>query len=225
MENKLSVLDKKMPLRAIPEKTLDEILHTKFMYWLSNLLSLKADSEEKVIHALPAIKKHFWSLGMNEVKKAFTMYADGELSIKPISNYFDRVLVGQIFNEYRQLRPRKKKELKMPELTEEQKELLIYEGCLNCYEEWKQSKEILIGYTWVHDHIQHLFTFTDDEKKAMWALSKKRMIEQSKEKDYETAKDILRKLENPKDMARINEYKRIRLEYYFSSIKHIKNVL
>jgi len=224
---KLTIFDNTIPIKAIPEKSLDQLLNTQFMYWLSNLLSLKADSEEKVLNALPAIKKHFWSLGMHEVKKAFEMYADGELRTQPRSNYFDRVLVGQIFKEYREIKPRPKKELPVRQYTQEEKDLLTYEGCLNCYEEWKHEKRIIPGYTWVHDHLEEkgLFNFTDDEKKGMWSLSKKRLEAQSKEVDYQTAKEIMRKLENPKDMARINEYKRIRLEYYFGSIKHLKEVL
>lgn len=225
--NKLAVLDRTIPIKAIPEKSLDEILHTKFMFWLSNLLSLKADSEEKVLNAIPAIKKHFWSLGMNEVKKAFEMYADGELRTQPRSNYFDRVLVGQIFKEYREVKPRKKKELEMPKISKEEKELLIYEGCLNCYEDWKQTKRVIPGYTWVHDHLQEkeLLKFTEDEKAVMWNLSKKRLEQESKDLDYQSAKEIMRKLQNPKSQIRINEYKRIRLEYYFGSIKHLKEVL
>lgn len=225
--NKLTIFDNTIPIKAIPEKSLDQMLHTQFMFWLANLLSLKSDSEEKVLNALPAIKKHFWSLGMHEVKKAFEMYADGELRTQPRSNYFDRVLVGQIFKEYREIKPRKKKEIVMPQPTEEEKALLIYEGCLNCYEEWKQTKHIIDGYIWVHDHLMDngKLDFNDDEKKAMWSLAKKRLEEKSKSMEYQAGKELLRELEKKNSAVRVIEYKKIRLEYFFGEIDHIKNIL
>ncbi|MCP4054348.1 MAG: hypothetical protein GY739_15070, partial [Mesoflavibacter sp.] len=41
--NKLAVLDNSLPLKAYPEKDLNTLLETQFKFWLSNLLSLKAD--------------------------------------------------------------------------------------------------------------------------------------------------------------------------------------
>jgi hypothetical protein len=228
--NKIAVLDKKLPLRAYPEKMLNDVLETSFKFWLANLLSIKADNEQKLDSALPAIKKHFWSLGLNEIKKAFEMYADGELITKPIPNYFDRILVGHIFKEYKQQKPIVKKEIKMPEPTEEQKELLIYEGLIFCYDNWVQTKNIINGQVWVHDHLTELglLIFNDDEKKAMWNLSKKNILEYSKTLDYESAKEVIRDLELKKGTREV-EYKKLRLMHYFNKIKdsrrHIRDVV
>lgn len=117
--NKLTVLDKKLPLRAYPEKELDKVLETSFKFWLANLLSIKSENEEKLNNALPAIKKHFWSLGVYEIKNAFEMYADSELITKPIPNYFDRILVGHIFKEYKAQKKVIKKKINHQEIMQE----------------------------------------------------------------------------------------------------------
>jgi len=99
--NDLTILDNNLKLLAYPEKQLDAILATQFKFWLSNLLQIKADKEQSMDGAIQAIKKKFWSLGLSDIKKAFEMYALGELEIKPISNHIDIILVGQIFNDYK----------------------------------------------------------------------------------------------------------------------------
>lgn len=108
--NKLAIIDNKLPLKAYPEQKIDEVLNTIFKFWLANLLSIKADNEQKLDLALTAVKKHFWSLGLNEVKKAFEMYAYGQLRTKPVSNHIDIILVGTIFNEYKEQKVVPKKE-------------------------------------------------------------------------------------------------------------------
>jgi hypothetical protein len=229
--NKIAVLDKKLPLRAYPEKMLNDVLETSFKFWLANLLSIKADNEQKLDSALPAIKKHFWSLGLNEIKKAFEMYADGELITKPIPNYFDRILVGHIFKEYKQQKPIVKKEIKMPEPTEEQKELIVYEGLIFCYDNWYQTKDIINGQVWVHDHLMELglLEFTDDQKKTMWIKSLENLKEYSKLIDYESAKELIAELERGKSSKREIEYKKVRLKRFFANIytkdKHLKDYL
>lgn len=143
--NKIAILDKKLPLRAYPENDLNTVLQTSFKYWLATLLSIKADNEEKLDNALPAIKKHFWSLGLNEIKKAFEMYADGELITKPIPNYFDRILVGQIFKEYKQQKPIIKKVPKTT-INEEEKVMHVRNGMIKCFKEYEEKEIILDGY-------------------------------------------------------------------------------
>jgi hypothetical protein len=229
--NKLLVLENTLPLKAYPPKKLDEILETSFLFWLANLLSIKADKKESVLSALPEVKYHFHSLGVDQVKKAFEMYARGSMSIKPISNYFDTILVGQIFSEYKKLKPVIKKEIKMPEPTQEEKELLIYEGLIFCFDNWVQTNRIINGQVWVHDHLMelNLLDFTPEEKSAMWSLSKKNVLEKSKQLTYEEAKDVIREMERKTSNIRENEYKKLRLKYYFGKLKdskkHIKDVI
>jgi hypothetical protein len=147
--NKLSVLEKNQPLRAfLKDDGLEEILdnHLKgaFRYWLANLLSLKEDKKEIVLNALNEVKYHFHSLGLDDVKKAFEMYARCKLSLKPISNHFDVVLVGQIFKEYNELRP--KKIASAPELPMEEKDRLIQSGMKKCILNYEENTQVLDGY-------------------------------------------------------------------------------
>ena len=231
--NKLAVIDSQLPLKAYPEQKIDEVLRTVFKFWLASLLSIKADNEDKLDLALPYIKKHFWSLGLNEVKKSFEMYANSELTIKPISNHIDVILVGQIFKEYRERKPIIKKEIVMPEPTQEEKDLLIYEGVLNCFEEFKHTKKIINGYVWVYDHLSEIgiLKYSNDEKKKQMPIAKERLIRENKEymglNDY---KQFTNDLENKRaDQAVINTAKKMLLERYFLKLlaneKHIKNEL
>ena len=225
--NKLQIKHKTMSLRTMPPEALDDKM-IKFGYWLQNILGLTGDtSADRLLVAIPAIKDLFWSLGFDEIEKAFTMYVDGKLKTQPITNYLDRILVGKIFKEYKEQQPIKKKETKMPEPTKEEKELIIYEGLIFCFDNWVQTKDIINGQLWVHDHLMELglLKFTADEKKAMWNLALKVSLEKSKQLSYKEAKDVVKQLENKNSPIRINEYKRIRLKRYFSTIKHIKDVI
>lgn len=112
--------EKNLPLKAYQEKDLDAFLATKFKFWIANLLSLKSDKEQGYDASVGAIKKLFWSVGVSEMKKAFEMYALGELGIEPVSNHIDIILVGKIHRAYKDYlrandnRPKKtEKEIKM----------------------------------------------------------------------------------------------------------------
>jgi len=104
---KLSVLEKQLPLRAYPPEDLNKILIMDFLPWLSGLLSLTDEvSANRLELALPAIKDQCIGMGFVEIKKMFEMYADNKLAVKPISNFFDRILLGKIIDEYRSYKKR-----------------------------------------------------------------------------------------------------------------------
>ena len=202
----LTIFKNTIPIKAIPEKSLDQMLNTQFMYWLSNLLSLKSDSEEKVLNALPAIKKHFWSLGMHEVKKAFEMYADGELRTQPRSNYFDRILVGQIFKEYRDVKHKPKK------VSEKEfKDKMDMASAENHFEHYRSGGKIHEYEIWLYDYIF-------DYKKA---------IEPKPGKKKEVYNKCLKKCKGQKTLA-IRQSKRDLLHEFFNDLidkgLHLKNL-
>lgn len=228
----LAVLNNSIPIKAIPEEKLNEIILTTFIDWLSGLLSLSGEtSSERLKFALPAIKEHCWSMGFDEIKKMFEMYADNKLSIEPIPNYFDRVLFGKIVHAYKQQKPMKKKEIKIPVLSQEEKNDLIYTGCINCFDSWVQNGEVINGYAWVHDHLMdlNLLKFSKQQKHIMWKQAKTNLLEKSKGVSYEVAKDILRELERKQTGRREVEYKLIRLNHFFEKLhakgKHIKDLI
>ena len=103
--DKYEKLNDKLPLKAYPKdgQLLNSIIINVFVEWLSGLLTLSSQtSAERLEIALPAIKEHCGSMGFDEIKKMFEMYADSKLSIKPIPNYFDRILFGKIVAAYKE---------------------------------------------------------------------------------------------------------------------------
>ena len=119
---KLSVLERTIPLRAIPEKDLNTALIMNFAPWLSKLLSLKdKTSADRLEMALPAIKEQCIGMGFVEIKKMFEMYVDGKFAIEPKTNFFDRILFGKIVAEYRKYNMRKPKQPQILEISEQEK--------------------------------------------------------------------------------------------------------
>lgn len=118
--NKLAILDRQIPIKSIPESELNTIIITTFLTWICDLLSLTDEVSAKRIEiALPSIKNHCWSMGFSEIKKMFELYADGNLSVKPIPNYFDRILLGKIVSSYKEQKGTIKKEINHDEILKE----------------------------------------------------------------------------------------------------------
>ncbi len=199
-------LDSTVPIKAIPEEELNRIIYTEFSYWICELLSLTGEtSSDRLEIALPAIKKHFWSLGMHEVKKAFLMYADGKLTTQPIPNYFDRILVGQIFNDYKMHQRQNSKPT-----TEFDKEAQDFMYCVTAFDYFQQNTALPEQAVWLYEYLTG---------KGVLSVSKK-----EKQTAYSSA---LGKYEN-KDMATLKS-KLWLIEHYFSTLlakdKHIKDEL
>lgn len=149
----LAILENKLPLKAYPEKNIDDILETKFKYWLSNLLSIKPDKEENMDNAIKAIKMKFWSLGLFEIKACFTMYALGELDIEPRSNHIDVILVGQIFNAYKKF-TRVKPEIKTSQEKErEYKENQDFLYCVQAFDYFLQTDRLPEESYWIYSYL------------------------------------------------------------------------
>jgi len=124
MKNKLAVLDRKLPLRAYPEEMLNKAIIMDLLPYLTKLLSLTDEtSADRLEIALPAIKTSCIGMGFEEIKKMFEMYVDSKLSIKPIPNYFDRILLGKIISEYKQQKPKPKKVIENKISDEEKKKI------------------------------------------------------------------------------------------------------
>lgn len=127
----LTVLDKNIPLRGIPEKQLNKVLITQFVPWLSKLLSLKDEvSADRLEMALPSIKERCIGMGFSEIVKMMEHYVDGKLPIEPRTNYFDRILFGKIVTEWKKYNKMKNKpqqpkmELSEKEIEEKENQIL-----------------------------------------------------------------------------------------------------
>ena len=206
----LIVKNDTIPLKAIPE--VDTILETQFMFWLANLLSLKSDQEDKVKNALPAVKKHCWSMGFKEVAKMFEMYVDGELDIKPVSNHFDRVLVGQIFQAYRKEKKTKpvKKDVDKEKRLQDKLDIELH------FDQFLHDEKIPDEALWIATYLddKQLWDITPKEKSTTWKLVKDQIPKALYQHDKEERKDL---------------YKRMLLKRYFQRLqakgKHIKDLI
>jgi len=193
--NKLQTLEKNLPLRAYPKESLNKILIMDFLPFISNLLSLTDQkSADRLEVALPSIKEQCIGMGLAEIKKMFEMYADSKLSIEPIPNYFDRVLLGKIVNEYKFLKKPKAKITEMKP-TEAEQERIMLDAVDRVKKEIKETKNI-------QGHAHHIYDFlvksgrvefSDAEKKASYNIAKRQLISEAKNKaivDYDLHKII-----------------------------------
>jgi hypothetical protein len=229
------ILEKELPLKSYPkDEELNKEILLALMPFISGLLSLTDEvSANRLKIALPAVKEHCWSMGFAEIVKMFTMYADNKLSIKPIPNYFDRILFGKIVEAYKQQKPTKKKEIKMPEISQEEKDLKIKQGVISCFDEFIRDNEIPPGYVWVYDHLDEfqIISYSDEEKIRMMPIAKEKLIIDKKNdlnrSDY---KVFITSLENNREkQAVVNKAKRMLLERFFRVLdakdKHIKDII
>jgi len=193
-------LENPMPIKAIPEDLLQRIFFGQkgqkdkntFVEWVSNLLSLyDRQSVDRLEYAVPAIIKLCWSMGMPEIIKMFEMYADNELGLQPRSNYFDRILVGNIFNAYKAIEKSRvvKKEVEPLEISEDDKRNYAYANCIISFDNYKQER-IMDKSDWtVYDELdsRKLLDFTKKEK-----LEALEIVKEKYKKDFvERAKILL----------------------------------
>lgn len=206
MSNELIIKHPNLPLKAYAPDALEKEMD-KFMLWINNLLGLRGEeSAKRMVLALPAIQKHFYSLGFAEITKAFEMYADGELSIQPRTNYFDRILVGQIFNDYKMY-----KRQKNPKTMDYDKENSDFLYCVQAFDYFVQNGALPEQAAWLYEYLT--------DHKGILSVSKR-----EKHTSYNLALD---KYEN-KDVA-ILKSKIWLVERYFNNLitkqQHIKTEL
>ena len=167
--NKLTKLDNKIPIKSIPEQELNRIIIMEFTEWIADLLSLTDEISAKRLEiALPAIKEHCWSMGFDEIKKMFEMYVDNKLALKPIPNYFDRILLGKILIAYKQQK-------KMNRI-DENKEKRIQDDLdtITCFDSFVQDNKIHENNYWIFTYLETkgIINYTKDEKRVVIEISK-----------------------------------------------------
>jgi len=177
-------LDKQIPIKSIPEPELNAIILKELTIWVAGLLSLKDEaSADRLEIALPAIKEHCWSMGFKEIKKMFEMYADGKLSVKPLPNYFDRIMLGKISASYKEQKPRptlKGVKGEIPMTKEE-----IFDNDKKSVDNIKKQyldtgvfpKGAVSAYTWLDEQglIQKGLNLNDEQWKALKIDTRDRM--------------------------------------------------
>jgi len=155
----LTIFDKHLPLRAMDGKQLEHDLNHQFKFWIANLLSLKEDKEDAYDVCKSAIKDLCIGMGFNEIKQMFEMYVDSKLELTPISNYFDRILLGKIVNSYKKIMAQKPKALPEQPKPDQQQSKKDIEAAVTCsYLEFKNT-----GY--VNGVITHIYNYLDSQDK------------------------------------------------------------
>lgn len=229
----LTKINSNLRLREFKAEELDQILKTRFRYWLANLLSLSEDKEENVLNAIEGIKYHGIGFTLNDIVKVFKMYANGELEVQPISNHIDYILVGKIFNEYKKLRTKPQAKVLPPErvYTEEEKENLIYSGVLNCFESYVQYQRIDDGYFWVGKYLgkKGLIKFTAEEREILMQKAEYNVRNKAKDDGYFAYKKVISQLERKENTKVEVEFIYLGLAKYFDKLiaqnKHIKDLI
>ena len=164
-----------LPIKAIPESELNTIILTTFLTWLADILSLTDEvSAKRLKTALPAIKKHCWSMGFAEIKKMFEMYVDFQLGIKPIPNYFDRILFGKIVEAYKQQKQKPKKIIEPMVISDEDKRNNEIMSATICFDYYVQNGYLneTSGYLYKLLLDKGLFNFSTKEEQTMIDLAK-----------------------------------------------------
>ncbi len=222
----LMVLKTKLPLRAYQKEDLNKILLMDFMPWLASLLSLTDEvSADRLETAMPAIKEQCIGMGFNEIKKMFEMYADNKLSIKPIPNYFDRILLGKIVAEFKALNL-KPKQMEESIISDDEKEFIMIEAVDRIEKEYKSNKEITGAFTHVYGYLfdkgvlpQHTNKFKSGILVKAKAIAKSEAMSKagSDFSYHQQLKDTLENIDNNKHDSIATISKRLVLEEYFKN--------
>ena len=226
--NKLTISEKTIPLREIPEKELNTYILKGLMPRISRLLSLTdKTSADRLEIALPAIKEHCIGMGFVEIQKMFELYVDGKLDVEPISNYFDRILLGKIVRSYRVYKLRLKPKPKIKIMNDSEKNKLENEILNRVSSFFKINRYIHENDFYIYDILEKrgLISLSDEEKKsikkdAITILKNEYLVKKSKSKDdFKYIQSMLKSLDIGNHAKIKIKSKQLASEDYFRSLK------
>ena len=169
MENKnpLAVALENTKLRDYPEETRNANT-IKMVLWLLDLLGVKGDESTSSHHIVSSnfINDALKNYTYQEIKLAFQKYVTGEYydtNGKPmlVTQQLNAVVIGRVMREYEEIKKReldlyrrkRNEQLTKPkEMTEEEKELIVFVGVTDCFAFYKHNKMIEAGKGWVYDY-------------------------------------------------------------------------
>ena len=201
-----------IPIHAIPPAKWDEVICKGLIPKILLLLSIDVSKNQDRIAATELmIKESANRITPAEIEKAFMMYVKCQLpGLEPKDNYLSPILFTKVINSYKVYAVKPKREYAEPELTQEEKDALVYSGCVNCYDAWYQDKRIKPGYNWVYDHLDEkgVLNYSKDEKNDAMKEAKIRL---------KTQRTLIEKSVSKIEGGEVAEAKRILLEKYFES--------
>ena len=184
-----------MPLKTIPIKALQQFLDTPFKFWLSNLINVSSDKEGALDEAMNGIKEHCWGMNLLEIKKMLELYVDGKLHMEPRSNYFDRIVLVKIVDNYKKLYSKPVEKHKELPVSTEDKEFIAYVNCIMSFDDYKQNS-IMSKYDWtVYDHLDEkgIINYSEKERKETFNIMRENFPHKSRENCIKSSKKILLK--------------------------------
>ncbi len=222
---KYDILKSVLPMKEFDDDgvELNTILLTELMPFISGLLSLTDEvSANRLEIAMPSVKEHCWSMGFAEITKMFQMYADNKLSIKPIPNYFDTILLGKIVEVYRQQKPRKKQVEHYTSPDEIQ--FIMDEAVDRIQKDFQQNGCITEMCHHVYDHLFELGKLPTDKKYKEEVFTHAVLIHENEPiEDDRMLKKIISNFNTTQKNDVKNIAKRLVLQDYFKQTQNTKN--
>lgn len=171
----------------------------------------------------------FKSFSLEEIDYAFKL---DRWSGEPVQHFqlFNSEYVAKVLTKYKNwlrvtrsnnnlpLKPKKEK----PELTDEEKQITVINGIVDCFEEFKASKEIPVGRVWVYDYLYEnkklpAHTVKFREKIRRNAIKQIHKEKDQIEKDGRKIRSILRDIQSGKKKLKV-KCKILVLKEYFSRL-------
>jgi len=149
-----------------------------------------------------------------EIEKAFLKYIKGELPIEPRDNYLTPILFSKVIKAYKESKPQPKPE-PVPEMPDKEKELIVYWGCVDCFDTWKQDGEVTPGRTYIYDHLVDKGLLKNTKQEKLDSMRRAEII--LKQSTYD--KNLMAEYESRKNPVVVSKAKRILLEDYFEKLK------
>ena len=211
------------------------------VYYLLNLLGVnsKEGSEEHHIACFEFINTNLGEFTYQEIALAFNLYISHKLSLndKPmfIAQQLNPVVIGNVMEAYKQHKKssvldeyrRRKNEMLQPkkELSEEDKLMIVLIGVQNCFQHYKETKEIEHGRLYVYDFFYEnncLPKHSKEFKKKIIKQATKEVKQEYKTSNYSFGRPLTAFLLSEGGKASIkNKCKEIILKNHFEGI--IKN--
>lgn len=217
------------PIYAIPPNKWEDII-APLMMDLFKMLGIDLDTHkhpERLAATEQMIREYANRLTPKEIHQAFLHYVKGELAgLEPVESHLSPILFGKVIKAYKEQKKKPPKP-KVNELSDEEKQNLIFMGLVNCFDRWKQEKRVIPGYVWVYDHLMEEKIFVNDKKQKLAAMQIARR--ELKAEADRSDRDYIQQLEDSRSPAVINRAKLILLSDYFKGLHkdgmHLKELI
>ncbi|PSG90889.1 hypothetical protein [Aurantibacter aestuarii] len=228
-------------LRDLPEQTFKNGLALLFVR-IVNLLGIKNPLEKVNIDDIKTlINMRFLNLSLEEIDYAFKLERFGVLTPKT-QHYqnFNASYVSEVLTKYKewlkQTRVNNNLQIapveKQKELTQDEKDLIMYQAVLDCFENYKSNGTIIGISSHIYQHLCdiNVVSFSDQQKKQKYKVAKDFLYKEAGlNKSYFKKVKDLKFLQKNENTLVIDQAKKMLLEDFFNKLiaknTHIKQFL